>query len=116
VRNLQLILYEKKSLKVIEWISGISDIVIDGDNISWNSGVFQDLVVPYLILNDNVEKIDNVTQEIIDVDLSEDFIKIDLVKENQELKAKIQTLQNDNVNIMLALTSVYESMNSGTSV
>jgi hypothetical protein len=114
--KVQLILFDKSTLEVKEALQDVTNPIIEGQDISWEGGSMKEVSLPFIIIEDLEEVADKLTNEILGQDQSEKYLKVDLSKENQKLKEDIRRLQEDNVNIMLALTSVYESLNGGGNV
>lgn len=95
---MKLVIYDSDR-NVVEAIENILSPTVDGNNIEWEGGSMTGVNLPFLLLDD-MEISEDVTDEIIALNQSEKFKKVDLVKENVELKARLETAEMAIVSLM----------------
>jgi hypothetical protein len=83
---MKLILYNKEN-KVVDVIENVVNPGVQENNVEWEGGSLSGINLPFLLHDDSVE-VDEVTEEIIVLDKKKEHEKVDLAKENAELKAK----------------------------
>ena len=87
---MKLVLYDEKTLEVRQIEEDIRSPVVDGNNVIWEVGSVKGIKLPFLLLEDDVEVLEVVNETIIELDLSEQFLKVDLLEENRRLKEENQ--------------------------
>jgi hypothetical protein len=80
--------------KVIESIENIKSPEVDGNTVTWEDGSLGGINLPFLLLEDPIAVGEHVTEEVISQDKKSQFPKIDLAKENAELKSRQDLMQN----------------------
>jgi hypothetical protein len=65
-----------------------SPVVIDNKNISWESGSVNDADL-FILLDDEVDLSEGLTPEIIALDVKNNFLKVEVPNENEELKQQL---------------------------
>jgi hypothetical protein len=89
---LKIVFYNNKN-EVIEVLENIQDLFIENNNIKWDQGEMTGIQCNFSILDDMVEVSETITESQILSDKKEKFIKVDLIKENAELKANQELMQ-----------------------
>lgn len=83
---MKLILYNKDN-QIVEVIEKVVNPVVQDNNVEWEGGSINGINLPFLLLNDDV-LVEEVTEEFIILDKKKEHEKVELAKENTELKAK----------------------------
>jgi hypothetical protein len=78
---------------VIDVIKGVTNPVIDGNNVTWEGGSINGINLPFCLLEDEVA-VTTVTDEVVAADKKGEFNKVDLAKENADLKARLELMQS----------------------
>lgn len=86
---MNLVFYDD-SRNVVEVIEDIQNPVIDGDNIEWEKGEMTGIKLSFLVLCDDTEIGESVTDELILLDKKKEFITVDLAEENKQLREQIE--------------------------
>jgi hypothetical protein len=97
---MQLVLYDADTLSVLDVIKDVQNPVVDKNSVSWNSGALGDAKVPFLILDNGVAIEESVTQELLNLNRSSEFSKVDLAKENEELRERLRIVEDAVVSLM----------------
>lgn len=77
---------------VLDVIEGVTSPVIDGNNVTWEGGSINGINLPFCLLDDSVV-VNTVTDEVIAADKKGEHAKVDLAKENADLKARQDLMQ-----------------------
>lgn len=83
---MKLVLYDEETLEVRRVEEDIRSPVVDGNNVIWEVGSLHGIKLPFLLLEDDVEVHESVDEAIIGLNLSEQYLKVDLLEENKKLK------------------------------
>jgi hypothetical protein len=78
---------------VVDVIHGVTNPVVSDNNVEWEGGSLGGINLPFLLLDDDVA-VEVVTDEIIALDKKSAHTKVDLAKENADLKARIELMQS----------------------
>lgn len=107
---MQIIIVDKDNA-VVDIIKS-EKIEIENDNVRHDAGTMRGLKKSPLVLPDNIEIAigDIITEEIRVLDKSTDYIYVDELKKKQK---EIDELKEENLNVMVALTDVYEMLLGG---
>ena len=89
---MKLIIYGHDNA-VIDVIEGVSNPIIDGNNVTWEGGSLSGINFPFLLLDDDAD-VEEVTDETIALDKKSAHVKVDLAKENADLKSQLELLQS----------------------
>lgn len=71
----------------------IKQPIVSDNNVVWEEGSLHGINLPFLLLEDDVVIADAVTDTIIVLDKKSQYPKIDLDKENADLKARQDLMQ-----------------------
>jgi hypothetical protein len=96
---MKLVLYDNSNV-VVKTIENIRSPVVEGDIIEWEEGSLSGINLPFLLLDDVIEIAEVITDEIKTFDKKEQFTKADLVKENQELRARLESTEMAIITLM----------------
>jgi hypothetical protein len=88
---MKLVFYNAEN-KVVDAIENVSNPSIDGNNVEWEGGSLAGANLPFLLLDDDIS-VDTVTDDIIALDKKSQYPKVDLAKENADLKARQELMQ-----------------------
>jgi hypothetical protein len=92
-KAMKLVIYNNSNV-VVETIENIHLPKVEENNVEWEDGSLSGINLPFLLLGDEVVISNVITEEIKSFDKKEQFTKVDLVKENADLKAR-QVLMQD---------------------
>lgn len=84
-----LVIYNEDN-EVLETFQDVSNPVVDGASVAWDGGGLVDIKHPFLILDDNADVSDYVTNELIALDKKKEFIKVDVTVEELRILKKRQ--------------------------
>jgi hypothetical protein len=96
---MKLVLYDT-SYNAVKTIENIRSPVVDGNSIEWEEGSLSGINLPFLLLDDAISITGAISDGIKNLDKKEQFAKTDLVKENQELKARLETAEMAIISLM----------------
>jgi hypothetical protein len=71
----------------------IKQPIVSDNNLVWEEGSLHGINLPFLLLEDEVSTVDVLTDEVIALDKKSQYPKIDLEKENADLKARQDLMQ-----------------------
>ncbi|MGD6782141.1 hypothetical protein ACQCT3_17935 [Sutcliffiella horikoshii] len=79
--------------KIVDLYENMLDVKVNGDNVSWRDGALKGIKMEYLLLNDDVETQDEVTDELISQDLKAKYKEISLEDENRQLRERVEATE-----------------------
>lgn len=85
---MKLVIYDAN--KIVEVIENVVNPSVNENNVEWEGGSLSGINLPFLLLEDDV-LLDEISDQLISNDKKSEHQKIDLAKENADLKAT-QTL------------------------
>ena len=78
---------------VVDVIENVVNPVVSDNNVEWEGGSLSGINLPFLLVDDDAE-VDEVTDETIALDKKSEHAKVDLAKENADLKSQLELLQS----------------------
>jgi hypothetical protein len=69
--------------KIVSIIEKIKSPVVEGNNVEWEDGSLGGINLPFLLLDDDVDIFDVVTEEVIALDKKNSFPKFNMEKVNE---------------------------------
>lgn len=91
---MKLVLYDDNS-NIIETFENVLYPVVDGNNVEWEGGSLSGINRPFCLLDDHVTVTEVLTDDIRALCLKEQFLKVDLLKENANLKARLAVTEKE---------------------
>jgi hypothetical protein len=88
----KLVIYNADK-KVVDVIKGVTNPVVSDNNVEWEGGSLNGINLPFLLLDDDLA-VEEVTDEVIELDKKGEHAKVDLAKENADLKARLELMQS----------------------
>ncbi|TYS64472.1 hypothetical protein FZC76_18085 [Sutcliffiella horikoshii] len=89
---MKLVLYNDEN-RVLDIQEDIQQVVTGEDEISWQHGAIKGIKTNFIVLPDEVEVGETVTEIIINQDVKNNFKKRDLEKENADLLARLENTE-----------------------
>lgn len=89
--------------KIVDLYENMHDVKVNGNNVSWRDGALKGIKMEFLLLADEVEIQDEVTEELINQDLKANYKEISLEEENRQLRERVEATE-------LAVLSLLELM------
>ena len=97
---MKLVLYNDQ-LRVVEVVEEIvSPQVVDND-ATWADGSMTGIKLDFLLLEDGIEVNESV-EELMQLDKKKDYQKVDLLKENKELKNRLEATEQALLSLFMA--------------
>jgi hypothetical protein len=78
---------------IADVIENVVNPVVSDNNVEWEGGSLNGINLPFLLLDDDAA-IEEVTDETIALDKKSAHVKVDLAKENADLKARQDLMQS----------------------
>ena len=79
--------------KAVDVIHGVINPVVNENNVEWEGGSLNGVNLPFLLLDDDLV-VEEVTDEVIALDKKSEHVKVDLAKENADLKTRLELMQS----------------------
>ena len=79
--------------KAVDVIHGVTNPSVNDNNVEWEGGSLSGINLPFLLLDDDAD-VEEVTDETIALDKKSAHVKVDLAKENADLKSQLELLQS----------------------
>jgi hypothetical protein len=89
---MKLILYDDNN-NVLDIKADINVIEVSDSRVVWETGNLNGIKSKFIILPDEVYVAEEVTSEIVSRDMKSQLVKVDIIKENEELKKTNQELE-----------------------
>ncbi|MCM3616667.1 hypothetical protein M3936_03630 [Sutcliffiella horikoshii] len=89
---MKLIIYDTER-KVVKLYEGIQRVKVNNDEVTWNDGALMGIKLDFILLNDEVEVLEKVTEEVINQDLKQNYKEISLEDENRQLKERLEATE-----------------------
>lgn len=89
---MKLIIYDTER-KVVKLYEGIQRVKVNNDEVTWNDGALMGIKLDFILLNDEVEVLEKVTDEVINQDLKQNYKEISLEDENRQLKERLEATE-----------------------
>jgi hypothetical protein len=86
---MKLVIYDAN--KIVEVIENVVNPRVNENSVEWEGGSLSGINLPFLLLDEDAQVFEEVTDQLISNDRKSEFLKVDLAKENADLKAT-QTL------------------------
>lgn len=96
---MKIVLYQEDG-KVIDTIENVLDPVVDTRKIEWTGGALEGINAEFLLLDDTITVTDTVSEELISLDKKHLYKKIDLAKENEQLKERLKLAEDAILSLM----------------
>lgn len=87
---MKLIIYNRDNEVITA--DAVKNPVVDGNSVVWEGGRMANIKLPFLLLDIDLKEGDAITEEHIAHDRKQQFIKRDLVKENEDLRKQMTDL------------------------
>jgi hypothetical protein len=95
----KLVLYDE-NYTVKQVIEEIEQPVINQNNVKWEDGFLNGINLPFVLLENDIVIGESLTNEVVSLDEKEKYTQVDLEKENQELKARIESAEMAIITLM----------------
>lgn len=79
--------------KIVDLYEDMQDVKVNGNNVSWRNGALKGIKMEYLLLEDEVEVHEEVTDELISQDLKVNYKEISLEDENRQLRERVEATE-----------------------
>ena len=89
---MKIVIYNAEK-KVVDVIKGVNNPEVSDNNVEWEGGSLNGVNLPFLLLDDDLV-VEEVTDEVIALDKKSEHVKVDLAKENADLKTRLELMQS----------------------
>ena len=89
---MKIVIYNAEK-KVVDVIKGVNNPEVSDNNVEWEGGSLNGVNLPFLLLDDDLV-VEEVTDEVIALDKKSEHVKVDLAKENADLKTRLGLMQS----------------------
>lgn len=96
---MKLIFYNDEN-RVLDIQENMQQVTISENEVTWQDGSVKGIKVHFIVLPDEVDVGDTVTEEIMSKDVKDNFKKRDLEQENAELRARLDTAEMALITVM----------------
>jgi hypothetical protein len=95
----KLVLFDE-NFTVRQVIEEIEHPVINENNVTWEGGSLNGINLPFVLLQDDVEIGETISEEAIAQDQKTNYLAHDLVTENEQLKARVEAAEAAIISLM----------------
>lgn len=89
---MKLVIYDQDH-NIKEIRENILSPVVEGNDVRWEGGSLTGIKFPFILLDDEVEVGETITNEIILMDKKKEYPVHNLVEENEDLKARLESAE-----------------------
>ncbi|WP_226085638.1 hypothetical protein [Mesobacillus sp. S13] len=89
---MKLVIYDQEH-NIKEIRENILSPVVEGNDVRWEGGSLTGIKFPFILLDDELEVGETLTDEIIQLDKKEEYPAHDLVEENLDLRTRLESAE-----------------------